>query len=266
MKSNKQYVQEFYSIPRPNVRLTILHQLFLKENPHSSLSYSQFTRISKRLTSIKTIRTGGAEVDLEKLSDVIVSRAFRGVNLTNVIAIDEKPVVIKNYMIKSMRVLKKHKGDIYKSMLYGMKIRAFYIIAAVAVNGLISYGIFDSPVSKVEFQQFVTRVAMTNCQSKPLFLLYDNATFHNIEDECTEIISEYNTEITKTAPSSCFINPIEEYFGIFDTIFRQKYQKSIIDTGLMNPLSRKEIKTIIEKSLMESNVNLRNQFIRAGIF
>lgn len=263
---NQVLIKEFFKSPRPNVRLTVLHQLFLQTYPQARCSYSQFTRYSKRMTSVHTIRTGGTEVDLIKLSNVLVSRAFLGVHIWNVISIDEKPVIVKNYMVNSVRVLKGKKGPIYKSMMYGIKMKSFYIIAAVSYKGLISYGILDHPVTKKDFEEFIAHVAMQNSKEETQFLLYDNATFHNICDECSDILNDNHFEVTKTAPSSCFLDPIEEFFAIFDYNFKTKYQKAVIETGLMNPLSRTEIKRIINNSLIDSNTSLIGQFTRACIF
>ena len=259
-------IKQFFRVPRPNVRLTILHQVFLAENKGINISYSQFTRIANRVTSVRTIRTGGAEISLKKMANVLVDRAFRSISMLNTISIDEKPIVIKNYLIKSARVLKSHKGALYKSMLYGIKMNPFYLIAAVTKDGLLCYRLYDNPIHKEEFEGFIAHISINYSAEEKQFLLFDNATFHKVCDECLDILNENGFEITNTPPSGCFLDPIEEFFGIFDTIFREKYQKAIVETGNFNPLSRSEIRDIIIVALQEANRNLRNQYIRAMLY
>ena len=98
----KAYVERFFSVPRPNTRMTILYKIFLKENPDLTLSYSHFAKLCGEITSVRTVRTGGAEVSLHKLGKVLVERAFRSITMDNTISIDEKHIVIKNYMVRSV--------------------------------------------------------------------------------------------------------------------------------------------------------------------
>ena len=102
------------------------------------------------------MRTSGAEIDLYKLSSVIAERAVLNVNAYNTISIDEKPVIIKNYLVRICRVLKTYKGPLYKSMLFGIKMKHFYIIAAVDFGGLVSFQINDTPIHLDTFEAFVT--------------------------------------------------------------------------------------------------------------
>ena len=259
----KHRIHKFYSTPKPNVRLTSLHSIFLAENTEVHISYAHFCRLSRELTAVRTIKTGGVEVDLRKLASVIAGRAFHGINFTNTIAIDEKPVVIKNYLTRSIRVLKNHKGPMYKSMMYGIKMPPFYIIAAVDKNGLISFKVSDKPIHKEDFESFLAHVAIANRNDAKQYLLFDNASFHDVCPECLDILKENNFDVTKTSPSSCFLDPIEEFFGIFDTCFKEKYQKAIVTTGHFNPLTRHEIYELIINCLNEANRNLFHQFLRA---
>ena len=262
----KACIARFFSVPRPNTRMIILHQIFLQENPDVTMSYVQFTRLCHELTSVRTIRMGGAEISLIKLGHVIVDRAFRSISMKNTISIDEKPIILKNYMVRSMRVLKEKRGPLYKSMLYGFKMNPFYLIAAVSMNGLLSFRLFDHPVHKEDFEGFIAHVSITFTKKTTQFLLYDNATFHNICEECQDILSENGFEITQTPPCGCFLDPIEEFFGIFDTLFRNKYQHEIVQSGYFNPLTRAQIKDLIIQSIHESNRSLKKQFMRALLF
>lgn len=263
-------VKRFFKKPRPNVTIKILHRVFLMEEFGSAderrLSYRQFCRIVKKVTSVRTIRTGGAEINLLKLGTVIAERACRGVQAHNTISIDEKPIVIKNYLVKSCRVLRSHVGPLYRSLLYGLKIPPFYIIAAVDINGLVSYQVNDKPIHIETFEAFVVHVALHRKSTKKQYLLYDNASFHNISEECNDLITENAFEVTKTPPSGCFCDPIEEFFGIFDSVFKKAYQEKTVECGVYNPLSRSEIKDLIHKSIFEANRNLRGQFRRALLF
>lgn len=268
--SNEEKVIHFFRKPRPNVNMKILHRVFLKEefdeNDEKSLSYRQFCRIMKKSTCTRTIRTGGAEIDLKKLANVIAKRAYLGVNIYNTIAIDEKPVVIKNYLIRSCRVLKSHKGPLFKSMLYGLKMNPFYIIAAIDCNGLVTYQISDEPVHIEQFESFIVHVARVRSKETQQFLLYDNASFHNVSDECINIINDYNFLITKTPPSGCFTDPIEEFFAIFDSIFKKEYQDKIVESGYYNPLTRSQIRDLINNALKSADRSLIKQYRRALIY
>ena len=263
-------VVKFFNKPRPNVNAKILYHVFLMEEFNSldetKLSYRHFCRLIKKVTSVKTIRTGGAEINLMKLAFVIAERACRGVNARNTISIDEKPIVIKNYLVRSYRALKNHIGPYYRSLLYGLKIPPFYIIAAVSIDGLVSYQINDKPIHVETFEGFIAHVSMHSNSPKKQFLLYDNASFHNISETCKEIILENNFEITKTPPSGCFCDPIEEFFGIFDSEFRIFYQKKIVESGVYNPLSRNQIKELINLAMGAADRNLKGQFRRALLF
>ena len=263
-------VKHFFRKPRPNVNSKILYRIFLVEalgsGDEKQLSYRHFCRLIKKVTCVKTVRTGGAEIDLFKLSAVISERAMLNVSAHNTISIDEKPVVLKNYLVRSCRVLKSHKGSLYKSMLYGIKMSPFYIIAAVSCDGMISFQIRDSPVHIDVFEAFITHVSKLRANGQQQFLLYDNATFHKITDECNHIIEENHFFITKTPPSGCFFDPIEEFFGIFGSIFKQKYQHSIVESGYYNPLSRSRVKDLIIESLIEADRSLIGQFRRALLY
>ena len=72
--------------------------------------------------------------------------------------------------------------------------------------------------------------------------------------------------MTKTPPPWCFCDPIEEFFGIFDIIFKKKYQHCIVSTGYYNPLTRKQIKELITNSLIEADRSLIKEFRRALLF
>ena len=267
---NERRVIHFFRKPRPNVNMMILHRVFLKEEFNSQdekkLSYRQFCRLMKKVTCTRTVRTGGAEINLMKLANVIVERAMLNVNSHNTISIDEKPVVIKNYLVRSCRVLKTHKGPIFRSMLYAIKMSPFYIIAAVDVEGLVSFQISDTPIHIETFESFIVHVAKLRANDERQFLLYDNASFHNISYECNKIIHENNFFITKTPPSGCFTDPIEEFFGIFNAIFKEDYQSKIVESGYYNPLTRLQIKDLIQEALLQANRNLNSQFRRALLY
>ena len=151
-------------------------------------------------------------------------------------------------------------------MLFGFKMSPFYLIAAVNKDGLLSFRLYDHPVHKEDFEGFVAHVSMKYAKHSTQFLLYDNATFHNICEECRDIISNQGFEITQTPPCGCFLDPIEEFFGIFDSLFRNMYQNEIVSSGYFNPLTRSQVKNLIHQSLLESNRSLKKQFIRALLY
>ena len=151
-------VESFYAKPRPNVRLTILHQLFMKENK-IEISYSYFVKLSNKYSKVQTIRTNAAEVKLEDILAIVTHRVCNGINLFNTIAIDEIPLIPKSYLVYSVRVSKNSKGTLYKSMLYGIKMEPLNLIAAINMNGIVSYTIHSKPLTTEDFEAFLIHVA-----------------------------------------------------------------------------------------------------------
>lgn len=154
----KSEVYTFYKTPRPNVPMSILHELYQKEY-HRRISLRYFQSLSKKITSVKTVRTGAVEIKLDKLSATIAERAFYGVFMYNTVSIDEKPFIPKQYLVRSARVLKDSKEQIYKSLLYALKNKLIYIIAAVNCRGVMQVKILDDPVTKDDFEAFLVHLA-----------------------------------------------------------------------------------------------------------
>lgn len=65
-------------------------------------------------TRIQKIKTGGVYTRTNELIDVKVLRSFCDINMSNTIAIDEKPIIINNYKQNSVRVKKKKKQILVK--------------------------------------------------------------------------------------------------------------------------------------------------------
>lgn len=257
-----QKVKNFYKKPRPNVRLTVLHRLFMKEE-QVTISYSCFTKLSKKYSKVKTIRTGAAEVRLINIAFCIAERSINHIDYTNTIAIDEKPFVPKAFLVRSARVSKDAIGSIYKAMLYGIKMRPFYLIAAVNVNGLVSYRLKNEPFNVHDFESFALHVSYIAASDRKQYLLCDNASFHGIHPIIERDIQNNGFEITKTPPSGCFCDPIEEFFGILDTKFKNSFYEAMISTGSYVPLTVSEIEEMIVDCIYSSNQNLIKQFERA---
>lgn len=255
-------VKKFYDNPRPNISMVLLHKVFVEETK-TAISYSHFCMLSKECTSVKTVRTGAAEIKLKQLAEVISERASFDINAFNCISIDEKPFVLKHYMVRSARVRKEHKGSLYESMLYGYKQKPFYLIAAVTCYGVISYRLYDDPITTSDFQSFLIHVVTTHSFDRTMFLLFDNASFHGIDDITAQIIGENNFNITKTPPSGCFTDPIEEFFAIVHSQFKRLYQEEVVRHGVYNTLSRGQVKNLIQKAIDLSDRNLLSQFRRA---
>ena len=255
-------IENFYAKPRPNVRLTILHQLFLKENK-IKISYSFFVKLSKKYSKVQTVRTGAAEVKLEHIAATITNRVCNGINLYNTIAIDEKPFIPKSYLVRSARVSKDRKGPLYQSMLYGIKMEPLYLIAAINMKGIVSYRIHSKPITTEDFEAFLIHVSYVARRNIQQFLLYDNASFHAVDSFVEDALKENNFKITKTPPSGCFCDPIEKFFSIVDTKFKDALYEAVIATGSYSPLTRKELHDLINDCVYESNENFTSQFMRA---
>ena len=255
-------VNKFFATPRPNVRLTILHRLFQRERK-CECAYSTFVRLSKRVTKVQTIRTGAAEIKLSKMAETIAHRVTHNINMYNTIAIDEKPFVPKSFLVRSARVAKSSKGPLYESMLYGLKMDPVYLIAAVNKNGLICYQINRKPINTEAFESFILHVSFVAHSCEKQNLLFDNATFHEVHDYVRTALQDNNFEITKTPPSGCFCDPIEEFFAIVDDEFKDALYEAVVATGSYNPLTHGQLVDLVENCVLDANRQLTGQFRRA---
>ena len=152
-------IKQFYETLRPNFNMTILHSIYKKETGNE-VSYQYFAEISKKYSSVRTVRTGGVEIRIFQLAQVISDRAYYNINVFNTISIDEKPFILKNYMIRSCRTSKNFKGSIYKSLYFGYKMKPVYLLAAVSCYGVICYKLYDSPVTNEDFCSFLVHLVV----------------------------------------------------------------------------------------------------------
>lgn len=259
---HKLIVDWYKNKPRPNMPCTLLHQLFIKEYSIDT-SYQYFDKVSKEVTTVKTIRTGAAEINLSKLADVITERAMFNVNIYNTISIDEKPFIPKQFLPKSMRVLKSHNKPIYKQLFFNLKRQPIYIISAVTCRGMICSKLFDHPILTSHFQNFIAHLCYNHRADHMRFLLFDNASFHFLDEETKLLLRDLDFSITKTPPSGCFTDPIEEYFAIVDQKFRRIFYDQVVNGDQIRTFGKKELISMVEEALRRSDGRLIKQFRRA---
>ena len=60
------------------------------------------------------------------------------------------------------------------------------------------------------------------------WFLIDNAPFHGILRQTAVALGRAHVGITHTAPSSCFLNPIEEFFAQLASKFQEMYGRAVL--------------------------------------
>lgn len=193
--------------------------LFIKETK-LDVSKVHFFEIYRNATRIQKIKTGGVYTRTNELIDVIVQRAYFGVNMNNTISIDEKPIIINNYKQNSVRVKKSNIGKIPSSSISSFKfldkLSNVYLLCAISCNCVVHYYLSNEPINTKSFNAFIHKVSsLIKADEKRTFLLIDNASFHGINDFVREFMQEKRFSLTRTSQMGCESNPIEEFFFIF---------------------------------------------------
>ena len=83
-------------------------------------------------------------------------------------------------------------------------------------------------------------------------MLFDNATFHELDSFVKDALKENNFKITKTPPS-----------GIVDTKFKDALYQAVITTESYSTLTRKELHDLINECAYEAKETFTYQFMRA---
>jgi hypothetical protein len=94
------------------------------------------------------------------------------------------------------------------------------------------------------------------------WFLMDNASFHALEDLVEKQMGEKHIGITHTAPSTCFLDPIEEFFSVVTSRFLNIYYQEVLKDGHLM-LTREKVKQLIRQSFRECGpISLIGSFAR----
>lgn len=255
--------------PQRAVSINLLMEKFKREKG-KNISYTYFLNITKEVTKVQSIKTGGYYINFENFIDMLISRSINNVNYKNTICIDEKPFSPKKYSNKNIRVHTSFKGKSTAKLLRApnplKNIIPHYLLAAISNNQVILYHISTNPIDSEVFNNFIFKLAdkyQTN-QDKTFFL-FDNATFHQLNDATQSKLSEKKIFITKTAPLGSFSNPIEEFFSLVHFYFKRFLSQRILLSD--SYLSNDEYASLIKKSVNKASqtCNYRAIYARAGL-
>lgn len=234
-----------------------------------SVSQSHFYNIFSNLTRIQTIKTGGVYTRSSQFIDTIVQRSFYGITMHNIISIDEKPIIIKNYKQTTIRTDTKHKGKVPSNKIKSFKsldnIKNVYLLCAITCNSVFLFHLSDEPIDTLKFNAFLSKLcSRISNDNEYCFFLIDNASFHTISETIHETMKEKKVSLTRTPPMGCFMNPIEEFFACFDFYLRKLINKHLIESD--DFLTQEQFLYYIHKSIkMAVNMNLKQIFRRAGL-
>jgi hypothetical protein len=247
--------------------MKVLWQEFIAKRGNRKISYEHFRRLSKMATKTKTIRTGAADCNCDDIPGIFVARAIFGITADNVLAIDEKPFVLRKLTPSKVMVLKEHTGKVYKPVFKSLNMKPFYLIACIRATGLVLFALSNDPYNTLSFNAFMTKLTELVYPDESRFVLLDNASFHGLFEDTKLALGRQRLNITHTAPSTCFLDPIEEFFAIVQHRFIERLYKKIAQNGKLTPVSREGVKEMIVEAVHYGNrFNLRPLFIRAGLF
>jgi hypothetical protein len=260
-------VHDWYQIPRAKIAFSLLCAAFREETGYT-ISNSWFRKLSHVFATERTIRTGAADCHLADLPEIFVERAFYRIVAQNTIAVDEKPWLLRKIAPKSFLVGKDVAiGPIYKPLHTMLKGSPVYMICAVAVSGVLLYALSDVPFVIDTFNAFLLRlIELIPRDRQRRWLLVDNASFHAIDEMVAEELGQASMGVTHTAPSTCCLDPIEEFFAHCVQIMQRRYEIAVVQTGHFVPVNRAQFKDMIKASVDEAGAaDLTPLFARAGL-
>lgn len=268
--SLKAAVNSWYSdSPKRAVTIKVLHENFKKET-HLNISYNYFLEQTKNVSKIRSIKTGGYFVKFSDYLDMTIARSFNNINSQNTISIDEKPFVPKKFNNKSVRVHHSFRGKstakIFNCPNPFINLKPHYLLCAISIQKVVLFCINDQPFTSKSFNDFIWKLSLQFPQNnKNLFFLFDNASFHHIEEIIINHLNSNKIFITNTAPLGCFTDPIEEFFSIVDSYFRKLLSKRILSFD--RALTNDEFVNLIKKSVRFASLNCNYKLIyaRAGL-
>ena len=123
------------------------------------ISKTHFHNLYSELTRIQVVKKGGVYTRSSDMVRTLVQRSFYHVCMENVISIDEKPIVIKNYKQKTVRVSKEHRGGLPSNKVhfynYLDNLKNVYIICAITHECVLLYHISDQPINTIKFNAYI---------------------------------------------------------------------------------------------------------------
>jgi hypothetical protein len=188
-------------------------------------------------------------------------------NTVNVIAVDEKPWVVGKFAMRHVVVLKDDPtGPIFCPVHRALNMKPFYMISAITAYGVLAFDLLDEPLNITSFNAFLVHVARhVPRDGVRRFICMDNASFHKVDRAIHDILADANLAITYTAPSTCFLNPIEEHFAEAQQGFQRRMEELCLISDRVVPFSREEYRQLIIESVLEAGCHDQtNLFLRAG--
>jgi hypothetical protein len=258
-------IESWYEKPRAGCLNVELGPKFILETG-LDVSQAYFDRVTRECASKRVIKTGAADCKPEQIPAVIADRACFGIDAGNVVPCDEKPINMKAYIARTIIMNKTSpKRPVYRPLFKILKTSPIYIVCAITLAGVLCCALNDDPYNTLTFNAFLVHlVSAIHRDGTRRWLLLDNASFHGISEVVKEMMGAVGLGVTFTAPSTCFLNPIEEFFGLVHAIFKRRYDHEVIDTGRFVPLNRQQIKRMIWESIEEAGTHgLSDYFVRA---
>ena len=180
---------------------------------------------------------------------------------------DEKEFNLKNYAPNSCWVAKDAGvRALYKPLHKMLKQSPVYMISAIAAAGLVLFALSDVPFETSSFNEFTQQVVRRLPRDgMRRWLRIDNAKFHSILPETARMLGERRVGISNTAPSSCFMNPIEEHFSQVAARFHGTYARAVAARDRY-VVPREEVKEmLVEAAQFVGRWDNRAIFARAGL-
>jgi hypothetical protein len=193
-------------------------------------------------------------------------RAVYRITAYNTVSIDEKPFSPKKYAPTCVWQRRDQTGRIFKPLHKMLQQAPVYVIAAVDVRGLVRVALSDAPIKTETFNVFIHGVLeYIPCDGVERWILIDNASFHALDDATEEELGKKNVGVTHTAPSTCFLDPIEEFFGMVTASFLSLYHTEVMSSDRF-VVTREKVKELVRESFrLCGSTSLEGAFARAGL-
>ena len=145
-----------------------------------------------------------------------------------------------------------HVGGVWKPLYRLLKGAPIYMVCAISVMGVLIYALSDKPFTITLFNSFLLRlIELIPSYGASRFMLIDNASFHAIDLHVRELMDEVMLGVTHTAPSTCALDPIEEFFGATQTRVARKYEAIASQMNQIVSLTRSQFKQLICEAVDE---------------
>jgi hypothetical protein len=251
---------------RPGVSKSLMWEQF-KAEAGLGVSRTHFSRVFRRCAKMRTLSTGGADLRIRDLAAIPAGTGYYGVFQWNTIAVDEKEFNLKKYAPNSCWVARDAGvRAVYKPLHKMLKQSPIYMVSAIAVSGLVLFALSDTPFDTGSFNEFLEQVIeRLPRDGVRRWLRLDNAKFHRILPETARMLGQRGVGISNTAPSSCFMNPIEEHFSQVASKFHDSYARAVVQRDRY-VVPREEVKEmIVDAAQCVGRRDNRAIFARAGL-